>query len=235
MIAAAAQAPEKRGATGVAATDRIGAGGRSRARRVWIPLALVIGVAVAGVTGSATRVRAEGPSPSLWNEEQGNRYSNRKARHVGDLITVMVTESSIGTNRSSLKTKKQSKFNAEGGPGSGPLKFLPGFGASSDIKDEMDGGGSTVIQGELNTKITAQVLEIRPNGHLVVEGSRLITVNGDEDRIMLHGVVRPEDIAADNTVISTFLAEAKISYNGKGPVRGSARKGIFQRIVSWFF
>jgi flagellar L-ring protein precursor FlgH len=196
---------------------------------------LLGGVILTGAPGLATWVAAQEPGPSIWNEEQGSRYSNRKARHVGDLITVLVTESSMGSNRSSLKTKKQSKFNAAGGPGSGPLKFLPSFGAKTDVKDEMDGGGSTVIQGELNTKITAQVLEIRPNGHLVVEGSRLITVNSDEDRIILHGVVRPEDIAADNTVLSTFLAEAVISYNGKGPVRGSAKRGVFQRIVSWFF
>ena len=198
-------------------------------------LGLLGGIALIGAAGLAARVSAQEPGPSLWNEEQGSRYSNRKARHVGDLITVLVTESSMGSNSSSLKTKKQSKFTAAGGPGSGPLGFLPSFGAKTDVKDEMDGGGQTVIQGELNTKITAQVLEIRPNGHLVVEGSRLITVNSDEDRITLHGVVRPEDIAADNTVQSTFLAEAVISYNGKGPVRGSAKRGIFQRIVSWFF
>lgn len=235
MIAAAAKAPARPREAGRMDGATNDAGMLSRVRRAWVPLVLAVGVAIAGATGLTARARAQGPGPSLWDEEQGNRYSNRKARHVGDLITVLVTESSIGTNRSSLKTKKQSKFNAAGGPGTGPLKFLPSFGAQTDVKDEMDGGGSTVIQGELNTKITAQVQEIRPNGHLVVEGSRLITVNGDEDRITLHGVVRPEDIAADNTVISTFLAEAKISYNGKGPVRGSAKKGIFQRIVSWFF
>lgn len=203
--------------------------------RRWALLGLLGAAAVAGAAGLAARGWAQEPGPSLWNEEQGSRYSNRKARHVGDLITVLVTESSMGSNRSSLKTKKQSKLNASGGPGSGTLGFLPKFAAETDIKDEMDGSGQTVIQGQLNTKITAQVLEIRPNGHLVVEGSRLITVNSDEDRITLHGVVRPEDIGADNTVQSLFLAEAVISYNGKGPVHGSAKRGIFQRIVSWFF
>jgi flagellar basal body L-ring protein FlgH len=127
-------------------------------------LGLLGGVALTGAAGLAAQAPAQEPGPSLWNEEQGSRYSNRKARHVGDLITVLVTESSMGSNRSSLKTKKQSKFNAAGGPGSGPLGFLPSFGAKTDIKDEMDGGGQTVIQGELNTKITAQVLEIRGGG-----------------------------------------------------------------------
>jgi flagellar L-ring protein precursor FlgH len=210
-------------------------GCRQRAPRQAWPVLLAAALVLAGSAGLSGRTRAQEGSPSLWSEEGGNRYSNRKARHVGDLITVLVDESSTGSNRSSLKTKKQSKLNASGSPGVGPFRFLPRLSASTDVKDEMDGGGSTVIEGQLNTKITAQVLEIRPNGHLVVEGSRLIQVNGDEDRISLHGVVRPEDIAADNTVQSTFLAEANISYNGKGPVRGSAKRGIFQRILSWFF
>ena len=199
----------------------------------------LLGFALAwlGVAGmwALPAARAQEGNPSLWNDEEGRRYSNRKASHVGDLITVMVDESSIGSNRSSLKTKKESKFNAEGGPGVGKLGFIPMFKAKTGIKDELDGTGQTVIQGQLNTKITAQVLEVRPNGHLVVEGSRQISVNGDEDRILLHGVVRPEDIAADNTVQSTFLAEARISYNGKGPVRGAGHRGIFNRILSWFF
>jgi len=173
--------------------------------------------------------------PSLWHDERGRRYSNRKASHIGDLITVLVTESSIGTNRSTLKTKKETKFNAEGGPGTGAFGFLPDFKAKGGVKNELDGTGQTVIQGQLSTKITASVVEVRPNGHLVIEGSRLIAVNKDEDQITLHGVVRPEDIAADNTVLSTYLAEARISYNGKGPVRGAAHRGIFNRILSWIF
>ena len=127
------------------------------------------------------------------------------------------------------------KFNAEGGPGTGAFGFLPDFKAKGGVKNELDGTGQTVIQGQLSTKITASVVEVRPNGHLVIEGSRLIAVNKDEDQITLHGVVRPEDIAADNTVLSTYLAEARISYNGKGPVRGAAHRGIFNRILSWIF
>jgi flagellar L-ring protein FlgH len=205
---------------------------------------LALGAAVFGRTpGGAllAGVAKAGPlepgavGPSLWSDEGGNRYSNRKAMHVGDIITVMVTESSQGTNRSSLKTKKESKINAEGGPGAGTLGFLPAFSAKTGIKDELDGSGQTSLSGQLNTKISAEIIEIRPNGHLVIEGSRLISVNGDDDRITLHGVARPEDIRADNTIYSVYLAEARISYNGKGPVKGAAHRGLLLRIVSWFF
>lgn len=178
---------------------------------------------------------AAAKSPSLWHDEDGQRYTNRKAMHVGDLITVLVTESSQGMNRSSLRTKKESKLDAEGGPGSGPLSFIPKFGATANTKDELTGNGAVTLAGELSTKITAQVIEIRPNGHLVVEGSRLIEVNGEEDRVTLHGVARPEDVGADNMILSTFLAEARISYSGKGAVHHAARRGIFQRILAWIF
>jgi flagellar L-ring protein FlgH len=190
-----------------------------------------LGPSDAGTSAPGT----SGSGPSLWNDEGGNRYSNRKAMHVGDIITVLVTESSQGANRASLKTKKESKFDAEGGPGTGYFGFLKMFQAKANVTDELNGSGQTVLSGQLNTKITAEVIEIRPNGHLVVEGSRLITVNGDEDRIALHGVARPEDIHADNTILSTFLAEARISYNGKGPVNHAAHRGIFGRILAWFF
>ena len=187
------------------------------------------------VDGSKAQSALPSPRPSLWQEENGIRYGNHKAMHVGDLITVIVTESSEGSNQSTLKTKKESKVSASGGPGTGPLHFLPLFKAQSDISDQLDGNGSASLKGELTTKITAQVIEIRPSGQLVIEGSRLVSVNDEDDRITLHGVARPEDIRADNTILSTFLADARISYSGKGPIKGAARRGIFLRILSWFF
>lgn len=192
---------------------------------------LILGLMLLATPGAA---RADETS-SLWNQEAGQRYTNRKAMHVGDLITVIVDESSSGTNSSSLRTKKESKFDASGGPGKGPLSFIPLFSAKTDAKDEMNGNGAVSLSGQLSTRLTVQVIEIRPSGQLVVEGSRLVEVNGEEDRFTLHGVVRPEDIRADNTVQSNYLAEARISYAGDGAVHHAAKRGIFQRILSWIF
>jgi len=205
---------------------------RARARLAAVTAAAALGLCLVGAWVEAA---GQTRGPSLWNEECGNRYSNRKAMHVGDLITILVMESSEGTNRATLKTKKESKFNAEGGPGEGTLGWLPLFKAKTGIKDELDGSGQSTLSGSLQTKLTAMVTEIRPNGHLVVEGSRLISINGQDDRVTLHGVARPEDIRADNTILSTYLAEARISYNGKGAVKGAATRGFLLRILSWFF
>ncbi|MCA9729096.1 MAG: flagellar basal body L-ring protein FlgH, partial [Candidatus Eisenbacteria bacterium] len=134
---------------------------------------------------------------SLWNEREGFRYTNRKAMAIGDLITVVVTESSSGSNRSSLATSKEHKLNVAGGPGSGPLDFIPLFGVDSNAKNELKGSGQVSVSGQLSTTLTVEVREIRSNGYLVVEGSRLIDLNGEQEMVTLHGVARPEDIRSD--------------------------------------
>ena len=172
---------------------------------------------------------------SLWNEREGFRFTNRKAMAVGDLITVVVVESSSGRNRASLSTSKEHKVEMEGGPGAGPLDFIPFFQLDSNTKNELSGDGQVSLSGELRTTITVQVIDMRPNGQLVVEGSRTITLNKEEDRITLRGVARPEDITSDNTILSTKLAEVRISYDGKGATKRASRPGIIQRIFGWIF
>lgn len=172
---------------------------------------------------------------SLWDEREGFRYTNRKAMQVGDLITVVVTESSSGSNRSSLSTSKEHKVNVEGGPGSGSLDFIPLFGVDSNAKNELKGSGQVSVSGTLTTTLTVEVREVRPNGYLVVEGSRLIDLNGEQEQVTLHGVVRPDDIRSDNTVVSNKLSEMRIQYAGKGAGKSASRPGILARILGWIF
>lgn len=172
---------------------------------------------------------------SLWNEREGFRYTNRKAMQIGDLITVVVVESSSGSNRSSLSTSKEHKVNVDGGPGVGPLDFIPLFGVDANAKNELEGSGQVSVAGQLTTTITVEVREIRPNGYLVVEGSRLIDLNGEQEQVTLYGVARPEDIRSDNTVLSTKIAEMRINYSGKGAGKSASRPGILGRILGWIF
>lgn len=172
---------------------------------------------------------------SLWNEREGFRYTNRKAMQIGDLITVVVVENSSGSNRSSLSTSKEHKVNVEGGPGAGPLDFIPMFGVDANAKNELEGSGQVSVSGQLTTTITVEVREIRPNGYLVVEGSRLIDLNGEQEQVTLYGVARPEDIRSDNTVLSTKVAEMRIQYSGKGAGKSASRPGILGRILGWIF
>ena len=172
---------------------------------------------------------------SLYHPDRPSPYANRKASRVGDVVTVLIVESATGQNRTALRTTKESQVEMDGGPWSGALDFLPLFGGKMDVTDDLNGQGSQTLKGDLQAKITAQVVEVLPGGNLVLEGTRRIELNGDEDEITLRGIVRPEDITAANTVLSTFLADAQIAYKGEGAVRHTGHRGIFLRILSWFF
>jgi flagellar L-ring protein precursor FlgH len=87
----------------------------------------------------------------------------------------------------------------------------------------------------MTARITATVVAIRSNGNLVIEGSRKVRINEELDEITVSGVIRPEDIASDNTVLSTYIAEGQIGYRGAGPVKHAARQGIIARLLDLIF
>lgn len=171
---------------------------------------------------------------SLWSDESINLFSNHKAMHIGDIVTVIIVESSSASNQSQTKLTKETT-NDLTGSGAGQLDFIKLFSASMDYSKEHQGKGQTTLNGSMNARLTAEIIEIRPNGNLVVEGSRMVQVNEDVDEITLRGVIRPEDIAADNTVMSTFLSEAQISYTGSGPNKNAGRQGLISRILDLLF
>ena len=83
--------------------------------------------------------------------------------------------------------------------------------------------------------MSARIVEITDAGNLVIEGERTITVNGEKQISKLRGVVRPEDISGQNTVFSYRLADAVITYTGKGDVNSAQKPGFFTRIINWIF
>jgi flagellar L-ring protein precursor FlgH len=187
----------------------------------------VVVVALLGLVGSAA-------ATSLWSEDSHSLYSNRKASRLGDVISVMIMESSSGFSRASATSKKEDGQEL-GGAGAGPLDFIPLFGWDYDAKQEFKGNTSSSVAGGLTAQISAQVVDILPNGHLVIEGSRTLTVNGEKETISVFGEVRPEDVLANNSVLSTNVANAQISYSGDGPGNRAVKRGIFHRLFSWIF
>jgi len=103
------------------------------------------------------------------------------------------------------------------------------------LENKYDGAASTVRAGELKARITVRVVQVRPNGDLMIEGSRTVQVNNEKEEIGLSGVVRPKDVSASNTVYSYLIADAKITYKGKGAVNTGARPGFLTRIFNWIF
>ncbi|MCP4633578.1 MAG: flagellar basal body L-ring protein FlgH [candidate division Zixibacteria bacterium] len=162
-------------------------------------------------------------------------FSDHKARKVGDLLTVFIVESSQATHSAKTVTKKNHKTEASGGPGSGALSLLPNFGFSGEGKNEYDGQGSTIKSGSLKAQMSVKVIAIKDDGNLIIEGSRVIGVNEDQEALALKGEIRPQDIMENNTIYSYNIANADIQYKGKGVVNTGARPGIIARFFNWLF
>ena len=107
--------------------------------------------------------------------------------------------------------------------------------ANAKQSDQFKAQGSLNNSNKVNAKITTTITEVKPNGNLVITGTQLIKQNGEEQKITVTGIVRPDDIAADNTVLSSYVADAKIQIDGKGPIAKKQRQGIITRLVDIIF
>lgn len=169
---------------------------------------------------------------SLWKDGSRSLYADRKAVKEGDVLTVLIYESTTATSRADTKTSKADSASTK--PGVGPLlSLLPEWSLSG--KTNSQASGSTTRSGTLVGKISVVVKEVLPNGNLKVEGTRTVGVNGEKEKIVLTGIVRPEDISAENTVPSTAIAQAEIHYEGKGPVGSKQREGLLTKLLKWLF
>jgi flagellar L-ring protein precursor FlgH len=162
-------------------------------------------------------------------------FSDIKAHQVGDVLTVLIVEQNRAYNQVETKTEKSTQINTSGGPGVGSLDFIPMFGAKADNSNKFDGKGENLRTGNIRAKITVTVTGVKDNGDLIIEGHRVIGINGDEESIYLSGVVRSKDITPDNTIESYLVADAEISYTGKGNASTGSRPGFFTRLINWVF
>jgi flagellar L-ring protein FlgH len=159
---------------------------------------------------------------SLWRNGARAFFKDQRAHQVGDILTVTVniTDKAIidnETQRSRSSTDDSGVTNLFG------LKtFLnvpvPGRLATTDSSTALDGKGSVNRSEALTTNVAAVVTQVLPNGNLVVEGKQDIRVNFEMRELIVAGIVRPEDIQSDNTIDSSKIAEARISYGGKGQI-----------------
>ena len=162
-------------------------------------------------------------------------YADIKAHQVGDVLTVLIVEQSRASNQVETKTEKKTQINTSGGPGIGSLDFIPMFGAKADNSNKYNGKGENLRAGSIRAKMSVTVIDVRNNGDLIIEGHRIIGINGDEESIYVSGVVRSKDISPDNTIESYLIADAEISYTGKGDATTGSRPGFFTRLINWVF
>jgi len=154
-------------------------------------------------------------------------YADHRARHVGDIVTIIVVESSKATKSTATQTSKKSESSGSLSDffGLGELPLSMGANAGSGYA----GTGNTSRSDSMEAKISAIVKQVLPNGNLVLEGTRQVTVNDDVQTITVSGIVRPKDVGANNSILSIYLADAQIKYVGDGPM--AQRPGIITRIL----
>jgi flagellar L-ring protein FlgH len=186
---------------------------------------------------------------SLFKAEtlaDGTLYSDQVARRNGDLITILVKETTSVTERHKTQNKRENTLDASVSlfPGSNELPSAVGEAQAGrlpalDMQSAKDfkGEGKYEAQGEVKAVITGRVIDVLDNGNLLIEGQRVVVVNNDTKTILITGIIRTADIRADNTVFSEKLHNFQVSIVGEGPLTRSSQEGWLGRIfdIVWPF
>ena len=179
---------------------------------------------------------------SLFSNEARGFFKDQRAHKIGDILTVVVTiddsaqisnataRRRSSSNEAGVGTVLGSLFNGIGG--GVPGMDVDATGGISTESALADGGNGSVNRKEsLETQIAAVVTQVLPNGNLVIEGRQEVRVNFEVRDLIIAGIVRPEDIHADNTIPSTKIAEARISYGGRGQITDVQQPRYGQQIA----
>ena len=171
-----------------------------------------------------------GQAASLWSDG-GSFFNDRKAHAVGDVITIIVNETMSAKRSGDTANGKSSSVSLP--KGTGKLDFIPALGAS--YTDAFKATGSVSNTNSVTARITVQVTEVKPNGYLLVSGKQSIKQGEDEQQIIVTGMIRPDDITANNTVLSPYVANAEIKIDGKGPLSGKQKQGLLSSLFNFLF
>lgn len=198
----------------------------------------------------------------IWRGETASGsflFFDRKARGPGDLVTVLVVEKMSAQGSANTKLEKDSQLGASATSDVGFTGFLqklytgffgflgvsnPGTNVpagqslnvlAADTSSSFEGDGETSREGEFNAVLTCRVLEVLPGGVLRLRGRREIVVNHELQILTLEGLVRREDVGINNTVLSTALADARLTYDGIGVVDDKQRPPLVARLFDWLY
>lgn len=195
--------------------------------RPYAPLAPVQPIVVQAAAPGAGAIYAPGPGLNL--------YGDRRAREVGDLLTITLVENTLATTSATTAIGKQSSVDIGMPTVFGAPVTLGGkdiLGASAEAGRDFAGKGSSAQSNRLQGSVTVTVIQRLPNGNLVVQGQKNLRLNQGDELVQIQGVVRSADIAADNTIASSKVADARIAYGGRGAVAQSNAIGWLGRFFN---
>ncbi|MCD6034616.1 MAG: flgH [Rickettsiales bacterium] len=177
---------------------------------------------------------------SLWQPGGRSFFKDATARRVGDIlkIIVMIDDKAALDNATDRKRESENTAGASSLFGLENLMvgWLPGKATPSALVNTSSssthkGEGTTEREEKIETQIAAIVTQILPNGNLVIEGDQEVSVNNEIRKITVTGMVRPEDIAADNSIDSNLIAEARIGYGGRGQLTDAQSPRVGHQII----
>ncbi|TDV35461.1 flagellar L-ring protein precursor FlgH [Pseudomonas helmanticensis] len=166
-----------------------------------------------------------------------NLYSDRKAFRVGDIITITLNERTQASKNANSQMDKNSdnsvgltslfgsSLTTNNPIGGNDLSLNAGYSADRSTKGDAKSGQSNSLTGS----ITVTVADVLPNGIIAVRGEKWLTLNTGDELVRIAGLVRADDIATDNTVSSTRVADARITYSGTGAFADTSQPGWFDR------
>jgi len=183
-------------------------------------------------------VETNNRSGTIFNAAQGNLFSmETKAQQVGDIITVSFAESFQATKSQNAATSRSldSSVNL---PGVTNL-ILPDRTNAADLSTKLaagsensfSGSGSSAQSNSLTGQVSVHVVRVFQNGNLEILGQKKLTLNNGDEYIRVHGIVRPQDIDAENVVSSDRIANANIQYIGAGDIAESSKKGWYSKLL----
>jgi len=193
---------------------------------------LTMTIAVTASADSLFTKKAEGRG-SLFSDERV-RFEN------GDMITILISETTSAKTESNTGTDKESKLDASAesefltdkkGLNWINEKMLPNW--KFNAKNEFDGGGSTSRKTNFTSTITVFVTKVLDNGNLEVRGEKEVLVNRERSKLVLTGVIRARDVTAANTVLSSQIGDLKTEFEGRGPIWNSERRGFSTKLLDW--
>jgi len=178
-----------------------------------------------------------GWADSIWNENSASPYSTQKAYKVGDIINVIILESSSAKNLAGTKTDVKDDLALKFTHTIQRLASVVGTNnqVAGDASNKYAGSGQTTRGSNVQARIAAWVTEVLPNGNLAIKGQHRVEVNNELQEITLTGIVRAKDISGANTVYSYQIANAELSVKGSGAVADSEAPGWLTRILNWLF
>jgi flagellar L-ring protein precursor FlgH len=196
---------------------------------------MVLALGLAGLVGAGPGVvQAE----SLWTARSGSLVTDLRAGRAGDVVTILVDERSSADKSGETKLDRDSTFSSSVTPPQFDYprwlsNLLLNLRASGTGNSSYSGSGTTARTDRATAEIAARVARVLDNGHLLIEGRKIVVVHDETQTLVVSGVVRPQDVSADNTIRSSVMADAEVRIEGQGVISRRQQPGLFHRLFDF--